>query len=434
MTDEKELPRVVLIGSPNAGKSSLFNRLLGEQKSIVEKEPGVTRDFLEAVCSWRGISFILMDTGGISTSNLPLGAKVMEQVDNAVSRASLILFVLDAKKEVGIEEEEVARSLRVKFKGKPVLLVANKVDHPKDEALISDFCRLGFDFPYPVSALHGIGSGDLLDAVTARLEKRNAEIAESSLTLCLIGRPNVGKSSILNHILGESRVIVHDEPGTTRDSVDIQFNHEGALFSMIDTAGLRKRSKANHSIEFYSRTRTIQALRKSQIALLVISADEGITLQDKKIAGEISEFGKGVIILANKWDLVPGSEKHRIEKFRQYIQKELYFISYAPILPVSALTNYGLNKIMPEVQHVFQCWSQELDAAKLKSLVKEFRFFFKGMVQSIRVLGKRPPALQIKVKSRKEVHFSFQRAVEGKIREVFDLTGSPFKVKWLKSF
>jgi GTP-binding protein len=432
---ENKLPKVVLVGPTNVGKSTLFNRFLGKQKSIVEKEPGVTRDFLEAVCFWRGIPFILIDTGGISKSKLPLREKVMEQVDSALHQASLILFILDAKKEIGVEEEEVASHLRIKFKGKPVLLVANKVDLPKDEAAISDMCRLGFDFPYPVSAIHGTGSGDLLDVVASHLEKRDVEIPEPAIKLCLIGRPNVGKSSILNRLLGGSRVIVHDEPGTTRDSVDILFNDGGEeYFSIVDTAGLKKRSKVAQNVEFYSRTRTIQSLKKSQIALLILAADEGVTTQDKKIAGEISKFGKGVVIIANKWDQIDAEKKREIEKFRLYVQRELYFISYAPVLPVSALTGYGLNKILPTVQHVFRCFNQELDDKKIKKLAQDFQVFYKEKFQSFQVLGNSPPSIRIKSRGSKDVHFSLQRSIEAKIREVFDLTGTPLKIKWLKSY
>jgi GTP-binding protein len=427
--------KVALVGRPNVGKSTLFNRLLGYQHSIVEKTPGVTRDRIEGICSWRGKSFVLVDTGGIQ--ELPgysLQEKVLVQVDEAIQEAHLILFLIDAKEGIHPDDLAVSQRLRKKNKKGQVLLVANKIDFSDSKKTFPESYGLGFGSPFPISALHGIGIGDLLDEILDRLSKPAQAPPSPLLRFCVVGRPNVGKSSIVNALLGQPRVIVHEEPGTTRDVVDTTLSFGENLLVLADTAGLRKKGKAKENIEFFSRTRTIRAIRQSDVVLLVLEAPMGVMAQDKKIAGEIFEAQKGMIVVANKWDLVSSKSK---EAFLQHVRNRLSFVPYAPVLFASALTKEGILDILPKVLNVYEAWRQNLDPKVLQNVLSDAFFLVpppsqKGEKFNMKTafpIGSAPPAIVIKGKNSATLPSSYVKFLEGKLREVFPLEGTPLQIK-----
>jgi len=429
--------KVVLVGRPNVGKSTLFNRLLGYQRSIVEETSGVTRDRIEVSCAWSGKRFTLVDTGGILKSEQTLNERIQKQSFEAIRTADLVVLVMDLKEGWTHADEEALRELRPLLKKKEIILVANKADTSKTEAMAAELYGLGFGEPALVSALHGRGVGDLLDRIGSHLPGDEAE-AETDLQICLLGRPNVGKSSLFNALLGESRVIVHDEPGTTRDAIDVHVTADGKPVTLVDTAGLRKRSKATESIEYFSRTRTVKALRRSHVALFVIDASEGILVQDKHLAGEIHESGKALVIVANKWDKVSlrGLSPDGPARFVQAVQKEFRFVNYAPILPVSALTEFDVDKIFPAAFSAYAAWKQRLRKDMLKKLLAEAVFLspppsskgkevrFKGVSQ----IADSPPTFLLKTGGKGTVPDFYLRYLEGKFRETFDLAGTPIRL------
>lgn len=434
--------QVTLIGRPNVGKSTLFNRLIGSQRSIVEPTPGVTRDRLEGECVWSGKNFLLIDTGGISTGKKSaLEAQVLQQVKHAISKSDLILFMASAEEGVTTIDEEIVGDLRKQKLRKTVFLVVNKVDSPKREAVAAEFFALGLGEPILISALHGTGIGELLDAVSAQMEQRDHSNPAPWLQLCIVGRPNVGKSSLLNALLGEPRVVVHDEPGTTRDAVDTWFTFQDKEVILVDTAGLRKRSKATTAVEFYSRTRTMEALRRSQVALLVLDASQGVLDQDKRIAGEIEEAGKGVVVLANKWDKLDHSSRSLSGDFTRHVRKELYFVGYAPILPTSAVSGSGVEKILPLAVKVHEAATQVFKIQELKKVLDEAVFVSpppsvrgeKVRFKGVSVAQGPPLTFVLKAAGFGEMPDFYLRYLEGKFRSAFNLEGVPVRFKIVSS-
>jgi len=359
---------VAIVGRPNVGKSSLFNRLIGKRIAIVAPWPGVTRDRIYADTSWGGRRFSIIDTGGLDIDEEDaLISRVREQIMLAVEEADLLLFVVDAKEGLTATDFEIAQLLREKARGKPVVLVANKCDGVRREEVFS-FYELGFEEIVPVSAIHGLNINTLLDKIVEKLPPEEGEVKEEVLKIAFVGRPNVGKSSLVNALLGEERMIVHEMPGTTRDAVDISFEWDGQKILLIDTAGVRRKSRIRRKLEQFSVAKAISTIRRTNIALLVIDAVEGPTLQDCKIAHLIEKEGKGCIILVNKWDLIlertrGSKEETLIQDYMRLLRLRISFMDYAPIIFVSALTGQRVDEIMRMVKQVEAQWNMRVATA-----------------------------------------------------------------------
>jgi len=428
---------VAIVGRPNVGKSSLFNRLLGSNLSIVEPTPGVTRDRLEAICDWSGRHFTLTDTGGVmGESQGTLQAEVDKQVDEAITSAKVVVWVTSQKDGVTPADEAFLHSLTKRKIKKPVLIVVNKVDREIKQADLAEFYGLGFGEPIVVSAMHGRGIGDLLDCIVEALGPADAKAAEDVLHIAIVGRPNVGKSSLFNALIGEDRVVVHDSPGTTRDAIDTRITLGEKEVVLIDTAGLRRRSLAgNDSIEFYSRTRTLRAVQRADVALLVLEAPNGVQAQDKRIAGELDEAGKGVVVLANKWDRLQSSEASVYRDFTHHVREALYFLHDPPILATSAVTGVGVTEILPIAFKVNESYRGNLDTFLLRKVLDEATFVFpvpvqKGKqvrIQSIEQVGTRPPSFLVRARGPGKIPDSYLHFLEGKLRDAFDLKGVPVR-------
>jgi GTPase len=438
------LPVVAIVGRPNVGKSQLFNRLIGERRAIVQDEPGITRDRLYGLCSWRNRNFQLVDTGGLDPGTEDtLKSLVQNQARKAIEEAVLILFVVDARDGLQSMEEEIAVFLRKTRK--PVILIANKVDNFEKSPVIYDFSSLGFGEAFPLSALHGINIGELLDQVLESLESHPERQDEERLRITIAGRRNAGKSSLINAIAGEERSIVHHEAGTTRDSVDFLLNNAQGSFVITDTSGLRRKGKIDEKVEYYSAVRTLRAIDASECILLVIDAVEGVVAQDKRVAEEIQNAHKASIIVLNKWDLMEkrysGDElRARREEYRRLLKKELYFIDYSPILFISALKKRGIHKILPKVEEVMRNFARKDDTALINRLFQEAQIArsapsFKG--KQLRIYyafqdGTRPPRFTIKVNSTTLIHFSYRRYLENCLRKALDYTGTPVVLNFVK--
>jgi len=428
------LPVVAVVGRPNVGKSSFFNRVIGSRLAIVEDVPGVTRDRIYAEAEWCGKTFALIDTGGIDErSDDVMFAQMREQAQIAIDMADIIVFIVDAKEGVTATDQDVSVILRQS--SKPVLLVANKVDNPgrlPDDYY--DFFSLGFGEPFPVSAANMTGLGDVLDAVIAGLGETGTDQEDSSVKLAVIGKPNVGKSSFINAVIGENRVIVSDVPGTTRDSIDTPFRYGDDDFVLIDTAGIRRRSKVTEGIERYSVVRAIGAIERSDVCLLMIDATEGVTDQDKKIAGLAHESGKGVVIAVNKWDLIE-KDTHTMEKSRKKILAEMPFLSYAPQVYISVKDGQRLRNVLETVSAVAANCALRVPTAPLNTLVRDAVMMRqppadKGKrlkIYYVTQVGVCPPLFSFKVNSRELVHFSYSRYLENRIREAWGFSGTPIR-------
>jgi len=427
-------PTVAVVGRPNVGKSTFFNRIIGKRISIVEDTPGVTRDRIYAEAEWRGMQFALIDTGGIepSTADVIL-SQMREQAQIAMEMSNVILFMVDGKEGLTSADREVASMLY--RTGKKVILVVNKIDTGKPDDNFYDFYELGLGVPYPVSSVNMLGLGDVLDEIVDGLKEAGEEYEEDdSVKVAVIGKPNVGKSSLVNELLGEERVIVSNIAGTTRDSIDSPFEYDGQKFTLIDTAGIRRRSKVNENIERYSVIRAIAAIERSDVCLMMIDASEGVTEQDKKIAGLAHEAGKGIIIVVNKWDLVE-KETNTMKEYTKNIRKELIYLSYAPVLFISVLTGQRVNKIMDKVIDVEAECSKRVPTGVLNTLVsdavlmnqppsdkgKKLKIYYATQV------AVKPPLFSFKINDRELMHFSYARYLENKIREGFGFEGTSIK-------
>ena len=427
-------PTIAIVGRPNVGKSTLFNRIAGERISIVEDTPGVTRDRIYATGEWLGKEFSIIDTGGIDLGDEPFMDQIRHQAEIAIEEADVIIFVGSGQEGVTDADELVARIL---FKSnKPVILAVNKVDNPEMRNEIYEFYSLGLGDPYPVSGSHGLGLGDVLDEAVRHFSTEIEPEEEGVIKFSLIGRPNVGKSSLINGILGEERVIVSEIEGTTRDAVDTHFVGEnGQKFTMIDTAGMRKRGKVYESTEKYSVMRAMRAIERSDIVLFVINAEEGIREQDKQIAGYAHEAGRGLIIVVNKWDLVK-KDTNSMRDFEQEIRDEFQYLDYAPIIFVSAVTRQRLNKLPELIERVSESQNLRIPSSVLNDVImdavainptptdkgRRLKIFYSTQV------AVKPPAFVIFVNEEELMHFSYARFLENQIRNAFTFEGTPIRI------
>ena len=430
-------PIVAIVGRPNVGKSLLFNKLTGRRLSIVEDTPGVTRDRLYADCEWNGRIFSLVDTGGIEPHTDDEMLRFMRrQAELAIAHADVILFLTDLRTGVTAADQDVARMLL--RAGRPVLLSVNKADSvgPNDPGLY-EFFNLGLGDPYPLSALHGLGAGDLLDACVALFppEKKEEEAADDAIRVAVIGKPNAGKSSLINRVLGEERVIASEEPGTTRDAVDSALENQYGRYVFIDTAGMRRHARISDAIEYYSVLRAQMAVERAEVCLVLIDAKEGVTEQDAKVAGYAIEAGRPAIIVVNKWDLMDKGT-HATDKMKQEIRARLAFMSYAPIVSVSALTGLRVDKLFPEINRIFAQSRIRITTGQLNSVLADAQARVqppsdKG--RRLKVLymtqtGVQPPHFVTFVNDAKLFHFSYQRYLENQIRMTFGLDAIPIRM------
>lgn len=429
-------PLIAIVGRPNVGKSELFNKLIGKRLSIVEDTPGVTRDRLYADCEWRGVSFKLVDTGGIEPSTDSDMLKFMrEQAEIAIENAVGIIFVTDIRTGMTSADKNVSDMLRKS--GKPVLLTVNKMDKiGSPDPDFYEFYNLGLGDPLAISAVHGHGTGDLLDwCIDCIKEHAAAEPDDDeSIKVAIIGKPNVGKSSLVNSILGENRVIVSDMAGTTRDAVDTLYENELGKYVLIDTAGIRKKSKINDRVEHYSVLRSSLAVERSDVCLILIDATEGITEQDTKVAGIAHDAGKACIIVVNKWDLVEKDSK-TMEQMTAKIRNELLFMSYAPILYISALTGQRVPRLFELINHVYEQNHFRISTGQLNSILVDAV----TRVQPPTDKGKRlkiyyitqvavtPPTFVAFCNDKELFHFSYRRYLENCIRNTYQLDGTPIR-------
>ena len=428
------LPTVCIVGRPNVGKSTLFNKLVGKKISIIEDTPGVTRDRIYGEVTYQGKKFNLIDTGGLDISKELFNDEIKTQVEIGVLEADKIIFVVDAKEGLTANDLEVKELLQKS--GKDVVVAINKVDNKQAENNIYDFYELGFNTYIEVSGEHNRGIADLLDEITKDFTKEGQEKDELT-KICVIVRPNVGKSSLVNALLNEERVIVCDVAGTTRDSVDIQFKYDKEDYILIDTAGMRKKGKIFEKIEKYSFLRSMRAIDRADICLLVINREEGIIEHDKHIAGYALEKGKGIVIVVNKWDMVLEKDKD-IKEFTKEIKEEFKFISYAPIVFLSALTKKRLHTLMPEVKKVRENQNKEIKTSVLNNVIAEAYSLnpaptYKGKrlkIYFVSQTGVKPPKFTFNVNNKGLVHFSYERYLENKIRENFDFTGTPIEINF----
>jgi GTP-binding protein len=427
-------PVVAIIGRQNVGKSTLLNRVAGKQLAIVEDFPGTTRDRIFADATWNGIDFTVVDTGGLEfREESSLAKGVRAQAEAAINEADILIFLTDAKEGIMADDREIANILR--RTQKPVILVVNKVDNEKQEADAAEFYQLGFDEVFFVSSYHSRGVADFLDRLIELLPPQPPEdqTLPPGIRVAIVGRPHVGKSLLLNKLLGQERTIVGETPGTTRDAIDTVLDFKGQNVILIDTAGIRRRGSIDQGIESYSVLRALRAIDRADIALLVVDALETMAAQDTHIAGYIEKAGKGIITLVNKWDLA--TEKNKTV-YNEYIYSRLKFTPYAPILYISAKTGQGVDKIMPLALQIEQERSMLLPEQEVNDLIKKasasHNLPHKGKlvlaVHSARQTGTRPPSFQILVNDTKLVHFSYERFLENQIRGIYSFKGTPIRL------
>lgn len=427
-------PIVAIVGRPNVGKSTLFNIFANSRISIVEDTPGVTRDRLYAVAEWLDNEFMMVDTGGIEIMNADaIAVSIRQQAQIAIREADVILFVCDARAGITTEDEEVARLLRQSKK--PIVLAINKADSPKQEMNIFEFYNLGIGEPIPVSASNHLGLGDLLDAVVAKFPDQDAagELEEDDeIKVALIGRPNVGKSSIFNALVGEERSIVSDVAGTTRDAIDTPVVKNGQRYLFIDTAGMRRKAKVDEPIEKYSVMRSLRAVDRSDVVLMVFDAVEGITEQDKRIVGYAHEAGKGVILVVNKWDLYEKDNTSTL-RYTETLRKELVFLQYAPVVFVSAMTKQRIHRLPEVISYVAEQNAMRIATSVLNQVIADAVAINptpteKGVRLKILYVTQvkiKPPTFVIFVNAPEAMHFSYERYLENKLREAFGFEGTP---------
>ncbi|NSL52308.1 ribosome biogenesis GTPase Der [Calidifontibacillus erzurumensis] len=427
-------PVVAIIGRPNVGKSTIFNRIVGDRISIVEDIPGVTRDRIYSSAEWLNQSFNIIDTGGIEVGDEPLLQQMRQQAEIAIEEADVIIFMVNGREGITAADEEVAKLLY--RSQKPVILAVNKIDNPEMKEQIYEFYSLGFGEPFPISGSHGLGLGDLLDEVVKHFPKKSdEEYDESVIQFCLIGRPNVGKSSLVNAILGEERVIVSDIEGTTRDAIDTRFTRDGQDYVIIDTAGMRKRGKVYENLEKYSVLRALKAIERSDVVLVVLDGERGIIEQDKKIAGYAHEAGRAVVIVVNKWDAVEKDEK-TMKEFEQKIRDQFQFLDYAPIVFLSAKTKKRIHTLLPMINLASESHHMRVQTNVLNDVIMDavamnptptdrgtrLKIYYATQVSI------KPPTFVIFVNDPELMHFSYARFLENKIREAFEFTGTPIKI------
>lgn len=425
-------PLIAIVGRPNVGKSTFFNKVVGRKISITEDRPGVTRDRLYADAEWRGRIFSLVDTGGIELKSDDLMWKhIKKQAEVAIDTANVILFFVDGREGLTTSDYDVADMLR--RSKKPVILVVNKVDEYSEEKVF-EFYSLGLGDPYPISSEHGKGIGDLLDECVSYFEKNVGE-EDASLKIAVVGKPNAGKSSIVNRLLGFERTIVTDIAGTTRDAIDTRFTYDGRDYTIIDTAGIRKKAKVEDDVEYYSVMRAFDAVRRADVCLLVVDATEGLTEQDTKIIGYVHEQGKPSLVVMNKWDLVE-KDTNTINRFEDKLKEDLKFMDYFRSVYVSAKTGQRAEKIMKEVDKVYENAHLRIPTGTLNDLIsdtvraneppsyngKRLKVYYSSQVSVA------PPTFVLFVNSCDLMHFSYERFLENAIRKAFDFSGTPIKI------
>ena len=427
-------PVVAIVGRPNVGKSTIFNRIAGERISIVEDTPGVTRDRIYSSAEWLNHDFNLIDTGGIEVGDEPFLAQIRHQAEIAMEEADVIIFMTNGREGVTAADEEVAKILyRTK---KPVVLAVNKVDNPEMRADIYDFYALGFGEPYPISGTHGLGLGDLLDAVSEHFKNiPETKYEDEVVQFCLIGRPNVGKSSLVNAMIGEERVIVSNIAGTTRDAIDTRFTYNQRDFVIVDTAGMRKKGKVYEATEKYSVLRALKAIDRSEVVCVVLDGEEGIIEQDKRIAGYAHEAGKAVVIVVNKWDAVEKDER-TMKEFEEKVRDHFQFLDYAPVLFMSALTKKRIHTLMPAVMTASENHSMRVQTNILNDIIMDavamnptpthngnrLKIYYATQV------AVKPPTFVVFVNDPELMHFSYERFLENRIRDAFGFEGTPIKI------
>ena len=427
-------PVVALVGRPNVGKSTIFNRLVGDRVAIIEDTPGITRDRIYGTANYLDYSFHLIDTGGIDISAGKFNAEIKGQAELAIDEADIVLFVVDGKEGL-TANDYVVRDILIHSQ-RPVIVVINKTDTKAYKEHQYDFYELGFDTYIEVSGAQNYGFYDLLDEITKDFKTMDNE-EDNRIKFSIIGRPNVGKSSLVNALLNEERVIVSPEAGTTRDAVDTPFTYHGEEFVVIDTAGMRKKGKIYETVEKYSLLRSLKAIDRSDVCLLVIDASEGIIEHDKHIAGYAKEAGKAIVIVVNKWDTVEDKDK-QMKEFTKDIRNQFQFISYAPIVYLSALTKKRIHTLMPEVIKVYENAKREIKTSVLNDVIEEayalnlpptykgkrLKIYFASQVSTL------PPTFNIQVNSKGLIHFSYERYLENKLRENFDFEGTPIVLRF----
>ena len=423
---------VAIVGRPNVGKSTIFNRILGERVSIVEDTPGVTRDRIYGKGTWLTQDFRIIDTGGIQLENQPFQEEIKAQVEIAIEEADVILFIVNGRDGVTGDDEFIARMLR--RSGKPVVLAVNKIDDATLQGNIYEFYALGLSEPIAVSGSHGIGIGDVMDAlVEAFPEKQQSEL--EGIRFAVIGRPNVGKSSLVNALLKEERVIVSDIEGTTRDAIDTPFEQDGKHYVVVDTAGIRKRGKVYENIEKYSVLRAMSAIERCDVVLFVIDGESGIREQDKHVAGYAHEAGKPIIIVYNKWDAVEKDEK-TMNRVTEQIRTQFVYLSYAPILFVSAKTHQRVNTLLPMIEDVYHYSQLRIATNVLNEVVMDAQLTTPAPThngQRLKILyasqgAVAPPTFVLFVNDPQLLHFSYRRYIENRLREAFGFDGSPIRI------
>ncbi|MDD6772197.1 MAG: ribosome biogenesis GTPase Der [Inconstantimicrobium porci] len=430
-------PIVAFVGRPNVGKSTLFNRLAGKRISIVQDTPGVTRDRVYAEAEWLNYNFTMIDTGGIEPENNDIIVKQMRrQAQIAIETADVIVFIVDGKEGMTAADSEVAQMLR-KSK-KPVVLVVNKIDNLKDESNCFEFYNLGIGDPITISASQGLGLGDMLDEVVKHFKDLpNEDEDDEYIRIAMIGKPNVGKSSLINKLLGEERVIVSNVPGTTRDSIDSYLETEQGKFILIDTAGIRRKSKVKEEIERYSVIRTYAAVEKADVCILMVDATEGVTEQDEKIIGYAHEMNKAIMVIVNKWDLIEKDDKTMIN-FKKDMQQKLNFLSYAPYLFISALTGQRVHKVLDMAKACYDNYNKRVATGVLNDVISKAVLMKEPPTVALKRLkiyyvtqvAVKPPKFVLFVNDSSAVHFSYQRYLENQLRNSFDFEGTGLEIEY----
>ncbi|HHK5528808.1 TPA: ribosome-associated GTPase EngA [Bacillus paranthracis] len=427
-------PVIAIVGRPNVGKSTIFNRIVGERVSIVEDIPGVTRDRIYSAGEWLNHEFNIIDTGGIDIGNEPFLTQIRQQAEVAIDEADVIIFMTNGRDGVTAADEEVAKILY--RSNKPVVLAVNKVDNPEMRSDIYDFYALGFGEPFPISGTHGLGLGDLLDEAAQHFPKIEEDgYDEDTIRFSLIGRPNVGKSSLVNALLGQERVIVSNVAGTTRDAVDTPYSKDGKDYVIIDTAGMRKKGKVYESTEKYSVLRALRAIERSDVVLVVLDGEEGIIEQDKKIAGYAHDSGRAVVIVVNKWDAVKKDEK-TMKAFEENIRAHFQFLEYAPIVFLSAKTRKRTQTLIPVIDEVNESHSIRIQTNVLNDVIMDavamnptpthngsrLKIFYATQV------AVKPPTFVVFVNDPELLHFSYERFLKNRLRESFGFVGTPIHI------
>ena len=428
------IPTVALVGRPNVGKSTIFNRLIGKKVSIIEDTPGVTRDRIYGTASYNDYRFHLIDTGGIDLGNEDFNKEIIMQAEIAIEEADLIVFIVDGREDLN-RNDFVIRDM-LKKSNKKIIIAVNKMDNEKQKANIYNYYELGFDTIIAISGEHNLGIGSLLDEITKDFKPiTKEEEVDNRIKFCVIGRPNVGKSSLVNAVLGEEKVIVSNIAGTTRDAIDTVFTYDKEEYVIIDTAGIRKSGKIYENIEKYSVLRAMKAIERSNVCVVVINAEEGIIEHDKHIASYALEAGKPIVLVVNKWDTV---NDQTIAEYTKLMRNEFQFLSYAPIVYLSAKTKKRIHTLMPEIKKVYENSKKEIKTSILNDVIREAVILnqppsYKGKrlkIYFVHQAGTMPPKFVFNVNSNKLIHFSYERYLENKLRESFDFEGTPIQIEF----